>query len=132
MNSQNPSASASEATKKDPQEAAQALGKLLRHTREYEEFLTAFEALNIDPTAQLLRTEIRVHQSAIQWGRDPDGQHAAELSRLETEQIALPVVQAYLQAEKAVRAVFRQVDQIISQEAGVPFAANARRSGCCG
>jgi cell fate (sporulation/competence/biofilm development) regulator YmcA (YheA/YmcA/DUF963 family) len=71
-------------------------------------------------------------QSALQWDRDVD-QNAAELQRLEGELETLPLIQAYRQAEKAAVQLFRAVDEVISHAAGIPFAPNAKRSGCsCG
>ncbi len=118
--------------KTDPHQAAQALGRLLRQTAEYEAFLQALKAVNDDLTVQRLAAQMRVHQYALQWGRDGAGQHASELERLEQEMEALPLVKTYRQAEMEVRRLFQAVDEIISQEAGVAFAANAKRGGCCG
>lgn len=119
------------AIKTDPRQSAQALGYLLRQTPEYEAFLKALKAVNNDLTVQRLGAQIRVHQNALQWGRDGSDQHEAELTRLEQEMESLPIVQEYRQAEAQVIQLFRAVDEIITQEAGVDFALNARRSGCC-
>lgn len=115
----------------DPVHFAQTLGRLLRQTPEYESFLRTLKAVNSDLTVQGLAAQMRTHQSALQWNRD-DGQHLVELARLEMELENLPVVKEYRQAEAQVQQLFRTVDEIISQEAGVAFAANASRSGCCG
>jgi|DewCreStandDraft_4_1066084.scaffolds.fasta_scaffold318309_1 cell fate (sporulation/competence/biofilm development) regulator YlbF (YheA/YmcA/DUF963 family) len=119
------------AVKTDAREAAQTLGTLLRQMPEYEAFLKALQAVNSDPVIERLGAQMRFHRDALQWGRD-DGQHAAELERLEMELEALPLVKEYRQAEAQVRQLFQAVEEIISQEAGVAFAANARRGGCCG
>lgn len=119
------------AVKTDPRKAAQTLGTLLRQTPEYETFLKALKVVNSDPVIEKLGAQMRVHRDALQWGRD-DGQHAAELERLEMELEALPLVKEYRQAEEQVRQLFQAVEEIISQEAGLAFAANARRGGCCG
>ncbi len=115
----------------DALQAARTLGELLSATPEYRAFLETLEAVNRDLTVQKLAAEMRSHQTALQWGRDPDGKHEAELARLEAEIESLPVVQQYRQAEQGVIALFCAVDEIISREAGVDFAANAKRS-CCG
>lgn len=114
----------------DPFQAARALGNLLAQLPEYRAFLEALKAVNNDPTVQKLSNQMRARQSAIQWGRDVV-QNAAELERLQAELEAMPVVQAYRRAEEAARVLFLAVDEIISREAGVDFAANAKRS-CCG
>jgi cell fate (sporulation/competence/biofilm development) regulator YlbF (YheA/YmcA/DUF963 family) len=116
----------------DPHQTARTLGSLLRQTPEYEAFLIALQAVNNDLTVQKLGAQMRAHQNALQWGRDDIGQHAAELERLEMEIESLLLVKEYRQAETKLQLLFRAVDEIISQEAGVAFAANAKRSGCCG
>lgn len=118
--------------KTDTRQAARVLGQLLLKTPEYEAFLNALRAVNGDLTVQRLGAQMRAHQSALQWGRDDSGQHASELERLEQEMEALPLVREYRLAEEAVRQLFQTVDAIVSQEAGVVFALNAKRSGCCG
>ena len=115
----------------DAYTAGRALGKLLLQTPEYCAFLDALKALNSDRTIQKLSAEMRPHQSALQWGDDTDGQHVAEMARLELVMENLSAVKKYRQAEREVRGLFLGVDEIISREAGVNFAANAKRS-CCG
>lgn len=119
------------AVKTDPRQAARALGELLRQTPEYEAFLKALKAVNSDLTVQRLGAQMRSHQNALQWGRDGSDQHEAELMRLEQEMENLPIVQEYRRVEAEIIQLFRAVDEIITQEAGVDFALNARRSGCC-
>jgi cell fate (sporulation/competence/biofilm development) regulator YlbF (YheA/YmcA/DUF963 family) len=119
--------------KTDPLLAAQTLGNILRQTPEYEAFLKALKAVNTDSTIQQLSAELRAHRTALKWGRDPDGQHTTELTRLELELEDLPAVKEYHRVEEEVSLLFRAVDEIISQAAGVAFAVNAQRSGCsCG
>ncbi len=114
----------------DAFQAARALGDLLAQTPEYRAFIAAFQAVNNDPTVRQLASRMRACQTAIEVGRNV-GQNIAELERLEAELESIPVVQAYRRAEEATRAIFRAVDDIISREAGVDFAAHAKRS-CCG
>lgn len=117
----------------DAWKAAQALGRLLAATAQYQAFLETLRALDVDLDVQRLGVEMRSHQIPLQWGQDADGQHAAALERLQRELEEVPVVQRYRQAEAAVRQLCVAVDAVISQEAGVAFAVNARRSGCsCG
>jgi len=113
-------------------QAARELGELLLHTPEYQAFVKALNAVNNNPAIQKISAEIRSHKNALRWSREEAGEHEAALSRLETELEALLVAQGYPPAEAAVCRLFAEVDTIISQ-AGVPFAANAKRSGCgCG
>ena len=117
----------------EPFPAARSLGELLSRTPEYNAYIDALKAMNSDLTTQKLSAEMRSHQMAVKWGRDPDEQHAAEMTRLELEMDALPVVEAYRRAEREISALFQAVDEIISHELGLAFAANAQRAGCaCG
>lgn len=117
----------------DALETARALGELLSQTPEYRAFLEALKTVNNDLAIQKLSTEIRAHQTTLQWGSDANGQHADEIVRVKRKMEDLPAMKTYRQAEREVSALFRAVDEIISQEAGVAFAVNAQRSGCgCG
>lgn len=116
----------------DSRQAAQVLGNLLKQTAEYQAFFDALKAVNADQQVQKLGAEMNKHRSALQWGRDDDRQHAVELARLEEEIESLPSVQVYRRAEQIIVELFTTVDQVISAEAGVAFAANAKRGGCCG
>lgn len=114
----------------DPSQAAQILSNLLRKTPEYKAFLKALKTVNWDLTIQKLSAEIRGHKTALQWGRDADGQHAAELMRLQLQMEDLPAMKKYHQTEKDLSLLLRAVDEIISHEAGMAFAVNAQRIGC--
>ncbi len=117
----------------DPVQAAQTLGKLLSQTPEYKAFIEALGAVNRDLTIQKLARDMRSHQIAVQWGGDADGQHAADLARLELEMEDQPLQKDYRKAVQEVSVLFHAVDKIISQQAGMEFAINALRSGCsCG
>jgi len=120
-------------TRVNPFQAAQALGKLLSETPEYKAFIGAQKAVNSDPTSYALSVQLRGHQHAIQCGRDLYGEHATEAARLELEMGDLEVVKEYHRARQAVSVLIQAVDKIVSREAGVDFAINARHSGCgCG
>lgn len=120
-------------SKTDALLAAQSLGALLRQAQEYETFLSALKTLNSDLTIQKMAAEIRSHQTALKWSREDESQHVAELTRLQLEMEDQPIAKEYHRAEEEVSALFHAVDEIISNEAGVAFAANAQRSGCgCG
>lgn len=54
------------------------------------------------------------------------------LESLEHDLLALPPMQTYTTAERALREALAAVDAVISAAAGVPFAANARRGCGCG
>jgi cell fate (sporulation/competence/biofilm development) regulator YmcA (YheA/YmcA/DUF963 family) len=125
--------SALPATKIDPFQTAQTLAFLLKETQEYKAFIQAQKALNGDPASYRLSMEMRSHQDALRRARDLDGQHAAELARLELQMEEQPVVQEYRLCTKNLGELFQAVEKMISQEAGMDFAINAQRGGCaCG
>lgn len=114
-------------------QAAQALGKLLFAAPEYKSYQTALKEITNDPNVHHLSMTIREHETDLQWGKGNRLEHQTAMTTLEAELEALPSVQAYHQAEKAAAELFRAVDEVISREAGVDFAPNAKRSGCgCG
>lgn len=110
---------------------AQTLGALLKETVEFQAFLRASQAIETDALVQELLKQIESHRSALQWGLGDRASHRAALRKLQAQLEALPSVQAYRQAERAVRDLFHAVDALIGEAAGVEFAVNARRS-CCG
>jgi cell fate (sporulation/competence/biofilm development) regulator YlbF (YheA/YmcA/DUF963 family) len=113
-------------------EASRALGEVLVQTPLYQNFLSALRAINNDPEIQRIATQMRSHQNALQMGIDGH-EHQAELSRLQAELEALPIVQQYRQTEMETLDFFRAVDDLISESIGFPFAHNAHRSSCsCG
>ncbi len=121
------------AVRTDPVHAAQALAHLIQQTPTYRAFLQALHAVNDDLTIQTLSSQLRGHRTAVQWGRDPEGLHAAEVMRLELELGDLPLAQEYHRLERDVSQLLRAVDEIVSQEAGIDFAVNAQRTVCgCG
>ncbi len=86
-------------TSNDALQSARNLGNLLAETLQYTEYITALKALNSDLKIQKLSTEIRGHQAALKWADDPEGQHAAELTRLELEMQDQPLVQQFQHRE---------------------------------
>jgi cell fate (sporulation/competence/biofilm development) regulator YlbF (YheA/YmcA/DUF963 family) len=112
-------------------DAVQALGAQLKAAPEVQAFFQAALAIQRDaPTQKLLRS-IREHQTAMQWQTGDPAEHARTLNELERELAAQPLYQTYHQAEQSVRELLMAVDAVISEAAGVEFAANAKRS-CCG
>ncbi len=113
--------------------AAQALGKLLFDTPECQAYLKALKIVNSDTDVHRLSVNIRGHDTALQWDKGNRLEHQTALTTLEAELKELPSVYTYHQAEKAAAHLFHTVDEVIGQAAGIPFAPNAKRSGCgCG
>jgi cell fate (sporulation/competence/biofilm development) regulator YlbF (YheA/YmcA/DUF963 family) len=111
----------------EAQAAAERLGGLLVDTPEFQTFSRTARAVNLDPQVRDLFDKI--HERQMQYYGMSAG-HDETLQALNQQIEEVPVVLAYRAAERALRALFTEVNQIISQEAGVAFAANARAA--CG
>jgi len=104
-------------------EAAENLACLLIDTAEFQNYIRLARAVNLDPVVSELVEKLHVLQMSYFISTDSEGHTIEDL----TQSIEnLPVMQDYRKAESAVQEMFYSVDQIISQEAGVDFAANAR------
>lgn len=104
-----------------------ALVETLDETPICRAFIQMMDLANHDPEVQRLLRAIYEAQGAGFSAR----KSGPTLAQLQTELEALPVVVSLRQAERGMREILTAVDDIISQVAGVPFAANAKRS-CCG
>jgi len=114
-------------------QAAQSLGKLLAETPEYQTFLQALKDINHDLEVQKLSAKIREHDNALQWGRGDALEHQSDMKILQAQMESLPLVQTYHTSEQIFVRLCREIDEIVSETAGVEFAPNARKSGCgCG
>ena len=114
-------------------EAAEELGRALRTAPEFQVFLAALETVNNDAHVHRLSAQIREHTTDLQWGQGDASAHQAALAQLRQELENAPGLRAYRQAEQAAVRLSREVDQLVTQTAGVAFAANAKPSSCgCG
>lgn len=110
-----------------------ALATLIRETAEYHAFVRAYQAAVNDAGVQHLAAQIREHNHALQWAEGDFLVHQQALEVLQAEMNALPLMQTYRQAEADLVRLLNAVDREISAALGLPFARNARRSGCaCG
>ena len=112
-------------------QAIQALGTQLKASPDVQAFFQAALAVQRDAPTQKLLRNIREHQTALQWQTGDPAEHARALNELERELAAQPLYQTYHQAEQTARELLIAIDAVISETAGVEFAANAKRS-CCG
>jgi cell fate (sporulation/competence/biofilm development) regulator YlbF (YheA/YmcA/DUF963 family) len=112
-------------------DAVQTLGAHLKAAPEVQAFFQAALAIQRDAATQKVLRDMREHQTAMQWQTGDPAEHARALNELERELAAQPLYQTYHQAEQAVRELLIAVDAVISEAAGVEFAANAKRN-CCG
>jgi cell fate (sporulation/competence/biofilm development) regulator YlbF (YheA/YmcA/DUF963 family) len=114
--------------KTDIYQKTKHLAELLKHTDVYQELLRMGNLISMDPEVNRILNLMRQRQYGIT--NDQDDPTNEEL---ETQLLALPAYQAYLKAENSARELFQSVDRIISKEAGINFAENAKRQGCgCG
>ena len=114
-------------------QTAQSLGKLLAETPEYQSFLQALKARNHDLEVQKLSAKIREHEIALQWGRGDVLEHQGAMQTLQVQMRSVPLVKSYRTAEQIFVRLCREIDQVVSENAGVEFAPLARKSGCgCG
>ncbi len=114
-------------------QAAQSLGKLLSETPEYQTFLQALQDINRNSEVQELLAQLREHNRAIQWERGNVLEHQGERKTLQVELKSLPLVQTYHNAERIFVHLCGEISQTISENAGIEFAPNARKSSCnCG
>lgn len=104
---------------------AEHLAELLLQTPEYQEFVRLANEVNALPRVQELLLQIRRSSSAYAGYGDQNA-----LQDLYQQLEALPAVQAYRAAERALAGLLQAVDEAISTTACVEFAVNAVRSGC--
>jgi cell fate (sporulation/competence/biofilm development) regulator YmcA (YheA/YmcA/DUF963 family) len=108
-------------------QAAERLATLLAGTPEFQEFSRLAEKINADEDVKRILSSMRFNQMGY------GGVSSEEtLSKLQAELEALPVVQAYQKAGTEVCTLFRSVDAVISRQAGLPFAVNAKVTSCGG
>ena len=89
----------------------------------------AYHEFQADQHAQALLTRARTLQQQLRYSWTDEDR--AELDQLIDDFSQIHTVVAYNLAERDLRDLLRAVDMVISEAAGVKFAANAKRS-CCG
>lgn len=106
--------------------AAEKLACLLVDTPEFQTFVQSARTVNLDQQVSELVQAINARRMEYAFRADD----SAPVEALHAQLEALPVIQEYRAAESAVRELFNAVDGLISQQAGVEFAVNARAA--CG
>ncbi len=89
----------------------------------------AYREFQADQHAQDLLTRARTLQQQLRYSWTDEDR--AELDQLIDDFSQIHTVVAYNRAERDLHDLLRAVDAVISDAAGVKFAANAKRS-CCG
>jgi cell fate (sporulation/competence/biofilm development) regulator YlbF (YheA/YmcA/DUF963 family) len=110
-------------TADDVSTSLQHLAVQLKTHPAFTRFWDTYRAFQNDPAAQNMLSELRAFQVR--------GDNRAEYDRLLEQLYAQPTVEAYQVAEEALYDLFHEVNTVISEAAGIAFAANAKRS-CCG
>lgn len=110
-------------TASDVSQRLQHLIDQLKAHSTFARYFDAYHAMQSDAEAQSLLTELRTHQY--------QGLGEADYDRLRLQFYSRPSVKTYQAAEEALYDLLQMVDTVISEAAGIDFAANAKRS-CCG
>lgn len=116
-------------------ESARSLAQAIGESDIFRRFETAQDAFQADATAQSRLRAYQAHQQdlrvAAMWGGEAQEEQRA-LEREWQELSRLPTLQEYLQAQDALRELFRDVTGRITQGIGVDYgAACAPAGGCC-
>ena len=115
-------------------QAARDFSEALSETTEYQAWEQATWSLRQDQVAQSLAEKLQARQRELEpllMLGAASAEQRAELERLRSEYLALPIIMAYMQAEADLRALCQAANMVLSQAAGLDFAANCA-SGCCG
>jgi cell fate (sporulation/competence/biofilm development) regulator YlbF (YheA/YmcA/DUF963 family) len=110
-------------------DAVANLAAALKTHPAYAALLAAHQRLQSDTATQELLRDLQTRQRQLQMGVAGTSEEEFQ-ERLEAF-YSRPVVAAYHEAEETLVDLLKEVDGVISEAAGINFAANARRS-CCG
>jgi len=115
-------------------QAAHDFAAALSETPQFQTWEQATWALRQDQAAQTMAQKLQAMQREL----EPllmlgvaKAEQQSELEQLRSDYLALPTVIAYVQAEADLRTLCQAANTVLSQAAGLDFAANCA-SGCCG
>jgi len=115
-------------------QAARDFAEALSETPQFQAWEQAAWAVRQDQAAQAMAQELQTMQRELEpllMLGAASGEQRSELERLRSDYRALPTVTAYVQAEADLRTLCQAANEVLSQVAGLDFAANSA-SGCCG
>ena len=115
-------------------QAAHNFAEALSETLQFQAWEQAAWAVRRDQAAQAMAQKLQAMQRELEpllMLGAASGEHRSELERLRSDYRALPTVTAYVQAEADLRTLCQAANTVLSQAAGLDFAANSA-SGCCG
>ncbi len=101
-------------------EAVRSLAEALEGSGEYQEFTRLAKAVNEDEQVNELLYEIRERHTLYRHAENGD-----LIAQLE----ALPVMRAYRAAEYSLRRLCVEIDQLVSQQAGLGFTEHIHPQG---
>ena len=114
-------------------QAARDFAEALSETPQFQAWEQAAWAVRQDQAAQAMAQKLQTMQRELQpllMLGAASGEQRSELERLRSDYQALPTVTAYVQAEADLRTLCQAANEVLSQAAGLDFAANSA-SGCC-
>lgn len=114
--------------------AARALGETLKQTTPFRAYASAVVALDADHDATTLLDELAAAQAALRVNPTNGGGSAAALARLRELQNAAhtnPTIAAFITAQQDIQGYLPLVNQAISEQLGIDFAALGKTRGCC-
>ena len=115
-------------------QAARDFSEALSETTQYQAWEQAAWSLRQDQAAQSLAEKLQARQRELEpllMLGAASAEQRAELERLRSAYLASPTVIACVQAEADLRTLCQAANTVLSQAAGLDFAANCA-SGCCG
>ena len=115
-------------------QTARDFAEALSETPQFQAWEQAAWALRQDQAAQAMAQKLQTMQRELEpllMLGAASGEQRSELERLRSAYLALPTVTAYVQAEDDLRTLCQAANTVLSQAAGLDFAANCV-SGCCG
>jgi len=115
-------------------QAARDFSEALSETTQYQAWEQATWSLRQDQAAQSQAEKLQARQRELEpllMLGAASAEQRAELERLRSEYLGLPTIATYVQAEADLRTLCQAANTVLSQAAGLDFAANSA-SGCCG
>lgn len=98
--------------------------RLLAESPQYRRFVDARAEIELDPAAEEALSQ---HQFMQRLGLDLAEGLFEEAENVQNH----PLVEEYVQAEKEFRDLCQVLNEAISQELGLDYAANCAPGGCC-
>ena len=115
-------------------QAARDFSEALSETTQYQAWELATWSLRQDQAAQSLAEKLQARQRELEpllMLGAASAEQRTELERLRSEYLGLPTIATCVQAEADLRTLCQAANSVLSQAAGLDFAANSA-SGCCG